>query len=698
MGLEALFEPLQVGSVTISNRIVLTAHHPRLSGRRYFRYLEERFESGIGLTICSRHTASMISSFTPGPPGVYHNGDPDDVPPDPTTPEGIRFFDQTSLPDMRAEAELAHKYGVACLGQLLHSGSYATGANYQMSMSPSGIPDELLGENSHEIDDWDIERLVRCFVLGAERAQRAGMDGVEVHAAHGLLLNAFLSPATNKRSDDYGGSWERRSKIVLDVMAEIRHVTGPDFVVGIRMPGSEGGDEGLSPADGVAIAQAVSRFVDYVSVSGATEGGRQRGILIPAVMAGFEHPRAAFADDAARIRDAIAPPVLLTGRITDPEYAARLIEDGVADMVGVVRGMIADPAWARKARSGDLADLRRCVGDNEGCRARTLLRSRGGGLSIGCTVNASVGREEGMSITPASEPKRVVVIGAGPGGMEAARVAMLHGHEVVLFERETTVGGQVLTAALDPRASELRYAVDYLEEQMRRLEVDVRLGTDVSVATVQRESPDVVIVATGASPEEPGHAAGGNGGAHIVTAASVLRRESDVGDRVLVVAGYDGYRAPLSLAEMLRNEGRDVHLITERALVGEALDPATNHAMVARLMNLGIELSTFTAFERIDGRQATTRHCLSREPGVIDDIDTVVTVRRRPNSAVLHDLRSGLAGVPVQPIGDCLAPRRILTAVHEGARAAHALGSGEPARRSQLSPVQTVRQQSESPH
>lgn len=675
MGLDALFEPLQVGPLTLENRIVLTAHHPRLGGKRYYRYLAERFEAGIGLAICSRHAAPMISAVTPGPPGTYYNGDADDVPPDPTTPAGIRFFDETVLPDLRAEADLAHRHGVACMAQLLHSGSYATGANLQMSVSPSGIPDELLGENSHELDSFDIERIKRAFVLGAERAHRAGMDGVEVHAAHGLLLNAFLSPATNRRTDEYGGTWEGRSRILLEILTEIRQVTGPGFVVGVRMPGSEGGDDGMRPADGDAIAKAVSGHVDYVSVSGATEGGRQRGILIPAVMAGTEHCRSPFAADAARINGVIGPPVLLTGRITDPVYAAELIEQGVADMVGVVRGMIADPAWARKARSGDLADLRRCVGDNEGCRARTLFRARGGGLSVGCTVNASVGHEEDMAITRTDSPRRVAVIGAGPAGLEAARVATLRGHHVTVFERESQVGGQVLTASLDPRATELRLAVDYLAEQMHRLGIDMRLRTEVSVETLRREPPDAVIVATGASPRQPDPATlEGSDAGQVVTAASVLRGESTVGDRVLVVAGYDGHRAPLSLSEMLRNQGRDVHLITERALAGESQDPATNHAMVARLLQLGVEITTFTAFEGLCRRKAEIRHCLSRLPGVIEDIDTVITVQRQANSELLQRLRAEFTDILVQPIGDCLAPRRILHAVQEGARAAHALG------------------------
>lgn len=682
MGLESLFEPLQLGSATVANRIVLPAHSPRLSGKRYYRYFEERLSAGIGMVVTSRYIAQTVSSFTPGPSGLIVNGDVDDVLPDPSTPEGMAYFDEKVLPELTAEAELAHRYGAKCVGQLLHVGSYAIYPNMQMSMSPSGIPDELLGENGHELEIEEIGRLVRTIVLAAQRAKRAGMDGVELHAAHGLLLNEFISPATNKRTDQYGGSVENRCRILTEALEGIRGEVGPDFIVGLRMPGAERGDEGMSAAEGVRVVQTVKPHIDYLSVSGGSESARQRGLVIPSVMSGIEYDQAVFADDAARIREATGVPVVLSGRITDPMTAAELIENGTTDMVGVLRAMIADPAWTDKVRRGDLADIRRCAGDNNGCRARTLVRTRGGALSIGCTVNPAAGQEEALTIRKAETSKRVVVVGAGPAGMEAARVATLRGHHVTLLERDAEVGGQVLIAALDPRGVELRHAVSYLEEQMRRLQVDLRLGVEADLETVAAESPDVVIVANGARHVVPDLAADADGSVPIMTLDTVLREEREPGARVVVVAGQDGYRAPLSMAETLAQGGRSVHLVTERALVGESLDPGTAHGMTSRLLGAGVELSTFTAFEGVADGQVITRHCLTPAAAVsanlegirfLDDIDTVIVVQRRSRSELARTLRAGLAGIPVQAVGDALAARRILTAVKEGALAAHGI-------------------------
>ena len=387
---------------------------------------------------------------------------------------------------------------------------------------------------------------------------------------------------------------------------------------------------------------------------------------MPAVMAGADFPEAVHAANAGALRSAVGLPVLLTGRITKPEVAERVLEEGQADLIGMVRALIADPEWVVKVRAGDRENLRVCTGDNEGCRQRTQFRTRGQGLTIACTVNASVGREDEFDLQPTAEARRVLVIGGGPAGMEAARVARRCGHEVTLCERDDTLGGQVRIASRDPRAAGLQEAIRYLEAQMRRLEVDVRLQTTVTAAMVADFGADLVVVATGAQPSPPRFHV--DGAASVIMARDVLTGREQPGRRVCVVAGFDGHRAPGTLAELLAEDGRDVTLLTERMIIGEAQDPGSNHNMQKRLLEKGVTLSPLTGVKSVTGTTVTTFHSLTRQESILEGVDTVITVERVADDGLLRELEAagtqGLVGV-----GDCIAPRRVLHATLEGARA-----------------------------
>ncbi|MCH8276554.1 MAG: NAD(P)-binding protein [Bacteroidetes bacterium] len=258
---------------------------------------------------------------------------------------------------------------------------------------------------------------------------------------------------------------EQSPRFLREIFAEVRRVVGSDFIVGIRMPSDEFLSGGLTSQNMVDIGLMLKPYLDYIDVSGASEHGRKGGLTIPAVMSN-DFGEGVYLERASALRDGVGLPVLLTGRITDPAYADKVLGEGKVDLVGMVRAFIADPEWAKKAREGDAGDIRMCTGDNEGCRRRTQVRGLGGGLTLGCTQNAAVGREKEMEIVPASTPKRVVVIGGGPGGMEAARIAALRGHQVTLYEKGAELGGQVLTAARDPRQKSLFEAVRYRTGQL----------------------------------------------------------------------------------------------------------------------------------------------------------------------------------------------------------------------------------------
>jgi 2,4-dienoyl-CoA reductase-like NADH-dependent reductase (Old Yellow Enzyme family)/thioredoxin reductase len=667
-----LFEPIDIGTVKLKNRVVIPAHGPRLPPARYLRYLEERVKSGVSLFVCSDPALAGVSSYTVGPPSPVPSsylGGADVMLPNPARPGGAEFFDNLLIPRMKEQAELAHRYEAFCFGQLVHAGGYITAAHYQPGLSPSAEPDELLGDTPHELDEDEIADLVRIYGDSAARVQKAGMDGVEVHACHGLLLNSFLSPLSNKRTDRYGGALENRARFILEALNEVRRRVGPDFPIGLRMPGNELLEGGLTTEDVVNIARLVEPHLEYLNISAASESGRKGGLTVPTVMPA-DFPQAVFADSAAAIKAAVRVPVLLTGGIRDPEVAEQALADGKADLVGMVRAFIADPDWAKKARDGEVADLRRCTGDNEGCRKRTLFRSSGGGMPIGCTTNAAAGREEEMEIVPATVKKRVLVVGGGPGGMEAARVAALRGHVVVLCERDGELGGQVRVAIRDPRTARLGESIRYLVRQMELLPVDVRLNTEVDVATVTEIAPDAIIIATGATAKTP--SVPGIDGPNVTTIREVLGGEATVGQRVCVVAEFDGHHGPASLAELLADQGRDVDLITERMVIAEAQDPGQQHALLKRLMEKNVGLHTLTGLKSVHEGSVTVFNSLTRGERTLEKIDTVVlAVGGRSENALLRELKATVG--ELYGVGDCLTPRRVLHAVLDGSRAGRAV-------------------------
>jgi 2,4-dienoyl-CoA reductase-like NADH-dependent reductase (Old Yellow Enzyme family)/thioredoxin reductase len=670
---ERLFQPIDIGGLQVRNRIVFPAHGPRIAGQRYLRYLEERLKNGVGLVVVGGIDVQGCGVARVGPPFVP--GEADSMYPDPTTEEGAQELDRMLIPEMQAQAAVARRHGAIIFRQLVHSGSYATRHDLRPGISASPVPDEMLGETPHALSVTEIHRFAAAYGRAAARAREAGFDGVEVHACHGLLINSFLSPLTNLRTDEYGGSLENRTRFLREILESIRSRAGSDFPVGVRMPGDERLEGGADAKEMAEIAVSLSPLLSYVSVAGASEGGRKGGVTVPAVMSA-DFPPGVYADSAGVLRAALDIPVILTGRVTTPEVAERLLRDGQADMVGMVRALLADPEWVTKVRSADTASLRLCTGDNEGCRQRTQFRTRGGGMAIACTVNAAAGREAEFDIEPAVQPGRVVVVGGGPAGMEAARIAHLGGHRVTLFERDAELGGQVRVAALDPRGASLGDAVRYLTGQLQRLGVDVRLNTQATPDLLDGLGADTIIVATGATPAAPRFTVDEPG--FVVTAGDVLTGRVQPGKVVCVVAGFDGHRAPGTLAELLAERGHTVHLLTERMFIGESQDPGSNHQMQKRLLEKGVRVSPLTGVVAAADRRVRTFHCLTRAEAVITDVDTVIHVGRTAADGLLRELEARTGGPRVMAAGDCLAPRRILNAILEGARAGAACSQRRP--------------------
>jgi len=515
--LRSLFSPIQVGRLTLKNRIYSSAHAEAMAesgrpGERLRRYHEAKARGGCALTIFGGS-----SSVHPSSPAAAW--------------KQIANHDDSIIPAYRAIADAVHDHECLVFTQITHLGrrAQADGEETDVLLAPSQIPERVHRDVPHELEAEQIAELVRAFGEAARRCRDGGLDGIEISMAHNHLIDQFWSPLFNERLDDYGGSLENRMRFAVEVLSEIRRRVGSDFVVGARISGDEFTRGGLRAADMAEIARrlAVSGLIDFLSIIG---GGAHTYELQAAAVPNMSYATGVYVPLAAAIKQA-APqmPIFHASRIVDPVHADRTVAAGHVDVVGMTRALIADPDLPRKAREGRLDDIRTCVGANEGCIDRIYQ-----GKPVTCVQNPATGREvELAEVHAAVKPKRVVVVGGGVAGLEAARVAAARGHRVVLFEQAAELGGQVLLAARAPARAEYAGIVRFLVAQIGKLAVNVRLAVEATASAVLAERPDAVIVATGSHPYIP--PVPGCDGKHVVTDRDVLRGEATVGASVVVV-------------------------------------------------------------------------------------------------------------------------------------------------------------------
>jgi 2,4-dienoyl-CoA reductase-like NADH-dependent reductase (Old Yellow Enzyme family)/thioredoxin reductase len=657
-----LFEPIRLGTLEVKNRIMMTNHGTAAGATpRGLRYIEERARGGVGL-MCVSGLNTGVSQISPAP-GLFDSSAPiefDSVQPDPTTPSGIAYYDDRVIPEFREVARVVHQYGAIAISQIFHLGSSPTAEYLLPSIGPSSYVDEEYRKVPHVLDTDEIERLVLAYGHAARRGREAGLDGVEIHAAHGYLVNQFLSPYTNRRTDAYGGSFENRLRLLEEILGSVDRLAGRDFPVGLRINGDERAEGGLGPADVASIASAFRDRLMYVNISGGTTTGRRDGISL-AYASPWLEPLGYNVESAATIRGLTPVPVVATGRIIYPEQAEVILAEGQADMIGMARALFADPQWARKAEAGRAEDIRPCIGTLE-CHA---FREGGRAVGLRCAVNPTVGREVELEITPVASPRRILVVGGGPAGIYAATYAAQRGHAVVLCDREGQLGGAARMMGSDPTHTQLRSFLAYLRRDLDKAGVEVRLQTTVTRELVEHEGYDVVIVATGARPKLP--ELPGVELPHVTTGTSVMDGSATVGQRVLVVAGLESHLQPLSVADVLAHKGHDVELVCEAMRVGDGVEPRTLHQMIKRLLMRDVRLSPMTQVCAVESDGVVTRNVMTRRPGRIGSVDTVVFASA---AEAVDDLARVLkaSGVETHTIGDALAPRRLVHAILEGAR------------------------------
>jgi 2,4-dienoyl-CoA reductase-like NADH-dependent reductase (Old Yellow Enzyme family)/thioredoxin reductase len=640
-----LFTPLQIGSFTVRNRIVSTPHHTLftdddgLPGSREIAYWVSKARGGIGLVESHVH-------------GIHWS-------------IGDTFAQPAAVTRFRAATEAIHAEGAKFVGQLWHPGAQGNAA-IRSPWAPSHVPQPDSWAVPHAMTANEIREVIAGYARGASVLREAGVDGAEIHGAHGYLITQFLSPLSNQRDDEYGGDFERRMTFAIEIIEAIRAEVGRDWTVGMRISGDEMTEGGYTADDFVRIIPFLTGGgqLDYLSVSVGTYRSKDT------VIAPSYYPNGAFVYLSALAKEVLDIPVFCIGRINDPVMAEQILADRQADMVGMTRANICDPDLPRKAREGRLDEIRHCLGCNEGCWGHVeTLRP------INCAFNPSVGREEYWGeVGRTASPKTVVIVGGGPAGCEAARVAATAGHRVTLFEAGPELGGQTLIAARAPGRSDWGEVGRYFTAELRRLGVDLRLNTRADAATIRALSPGHVIVATGGTPRVPDGVEGIDL-PHVFQAWDVLNGADVPGERVLVLDDEHHIQAA-GVAEHLAARGKHVEIITREFQLGPHMEPNTRMATLRRLDAAGVKITPVTWVRSITPTSAVLYHFYSENQREEPFDAVVMACGIVPETGLAASLAA--LGTSPRTIGDCAGPRRLEMATFEGHLAAREIDGDVP--------------------
>ncbi len=634
-----LFSPLRVGSITVPNRLVFSAHLTNLAqanrpGPDLVAYYEERARGGAGLIITEEQSVH---------------------PTDHPYERLIKAFDESVVPAYRELTGRVHAHGTPVLAQINHNGGQASSLYTRLPVwAPSPIADPLFREVPKEMELAEIAEVVAAYARVARHVRDGGFDGAELQASHSSLLRQFLSPYANRRTDAYGGSVERRARIVREIVAAIRAEVGREFVLGVRIPGDEFIDGGLTLEHSVLTVRILDRdgMVDYFNTSLGTATH-----TLFMVEGSMHLPPGYQLFTAAALREVTDLPVVGIGRLKDPAQAEQALAAGVCDLVGMVRQQIAEPETARKAREGRAEAIRLCVSCNQDCIGREGLN-----LEVGCIENPASGHERELgprTLRPARAPRRVLVAGGGPAGMQCAAIAARRGCRVTLCEAGPELGGQVRLAVRVPNRAELGDLVRNLEGDLRRERVEVRLDARVTVEDVIAGGWDAVVCCTGSLPQPP---------APGVLSVQDVMHGAEVGERVAVV-DLVGFHQATSTIEWLAQRGHSVEVLTPTLVAGQdlglTLDLENWHR---RVLALGVRIFTSVAplgYERGCVQAVEAYSGRTVEFGPFDAV--VVANHGRADDELYRALKGR---VEVHRAGDCVAPRRAGNAINEGHRVA----------------------------
>jgi len=633
-----LFKQLTIGDMELKNRIVMA---PIATGfakdgmptDRLIAYLVERAKGGVGLIIVEGACV--------------------DCPVGQARPSTIPIDDDKSIPELRRLAKAIQAEGANVCLQLSHAGRYARSKVIgAQAVAPSAIASKYTREMPRELTTEEVEAIIEKFGEAARRAREAGFNAVEILGSTGYLLSQFVSAITNKRSDRFGGDTWARATFVVEIIQAIRKRVGKDFPISYKLSVDEFMPGGNTIEDSKIIARRAEEA--GANIIHCWGGWNESAVA----MLPMSVPRGAFVYLAQAMKEAVDVPVITVGRINDPILADQILREGKADLVATGRAFLADPEWPKKASEGRLEEIRMCIGCchcfDEAIRGMVEADPT---IAVACSVNAELGREWERPVKLAPESKRVLVIGGGPGGMEAARVASIRGHKVVLWEKEGKLGGNLLLASAAPHKEETNNITHYLSHQMGKLGVEVELGRDVTPEAVLEEKADEVIIAIGSSPIMP-HIPGIDR-KNVVTALDVLSGKAEVGQRV-VVAG--GGMIGCEAAEFLADKGKKVTIVEMLPRVGQDIGPTTRWVSIGRLRDMGVEILTLAKLESVtDSGVTITKEGQSQS---IEADTIVIAVGLESNGKLFEALKGELRNL--HAIGDCAEVNRMLEAIHQG--------------------------------
>lgn len=658
-----LFMPLKIGPITVKNRIYMPPHTTafynfpaeepwiRLPSERDAYYFAERAKGGVGLLMYGASSVHPSSDYSPM--GC------------------VVAYDERCIPCFKRIADMVHEHDAKIFCQLTHGGYACMNELVRLPMmTPSQIPNPLTWAIPKEMEIEEIKEVEEGFAKSANNLKEAGFDGIEIHAGHGYLIEEFLSPLWNKRTDDYGGSLENRIRLLLEIVDKVRTAIGNKMALGVRIIADQLLQGGFSIDDMKIVSQKLEDGgkIDFLDVDIGTLTSHH------IMLGGSYLPPGPATEFIAGIKEVVKKiPVLgCPIRMADPVHAERLLAEGKMDMVGIVRSLIADPEFVNKTMEGRIDDIRPCLFCCEKCLGNFVKA-----LPISCNVNPSVGREKEWGIgtlKPANVVKNIMIIGGGPAGMEAARVATLRGHNVILYEKDRELGGAFRLNCKLPGREEMESIIRWYKIQLKNLGIKIILEKEVTPELVYEVKPDAVVVATGASFLKTG--LNGITGAtipgwdqkNVVTPEEVLEGKAEIGDHVIILDDEGHCIAP-GIAELLATKGKTVKIITRYPFVGMNLQTelGTFPFVYERILTKGVELipnSYIMEIPELPGKVIAFNN-YTMQTREIETVDTVIMITAKKSRTELYDQLKGKVK-ELYAIGDCVAPRRIGDAIFEG--------------------------------
>lgn len=660
--LQKLFEPIKIGDVEIKNRIVMSpmglgfCEEDGTVNDRFVEFYTQRARGGAGLII-------VVTCYND-----FGN----------KLPWSPALEDEKFLPGLKRLTDAMHEHGAKVFAQLMHQGASSSSFMFgTQPVSASAVRSGLTGEMPRELTKDEIKLTIEHLAEGTAMVQKAGFDGVEVIGTGGYLINQFISPLTNKRTDEYGGDFEGRIMFPTELVQTIRERVGSDFPISYRTCGDSFMPGGNRQEDIQQVVQAMEKA--GVGVINQAVGWHQA----PMPMITMNVPRGTFVYLAQGIKEKVHIPVIACHRINDPILAEKILFHHRADLIGFGRPFLIDPEFPNKAAEGRFEEIRYCTACN------TCFDQIFSGQPVTCAFNPAVGREKEFEIIPAEKPKKVVVVGGGIGGMEAARVLTMRGHDVVLYEKSDRLGGALNLAAIPPGREEFVTAVNYLSNEMERLDVKIEMKTEADRDVISEQKPDAVVLATGATPIWP--KIPGIDQKNVVHAHDVLEDKAEVKGKVVIIGGgATGAETALFIAKQkamspevavylaskkginpetalqFTRTGTDVTVLEMINRIGHDIGRTTRWTIIGELREYGVKMVTLATATKITEEGVIYEHEGQEKLAPADTV--VIAAGVEPRKGLAEAIERDVA--EVHNLGDCVDPRHAMDAIHEAARIA----------------------------